>query len=412
MFVMLPLIGLAATFIPELIKLLAGDKAGTVAGSVAQAVTDITGATDPVAAKQKLDQDPRTAAALQQRLAEIALEATKAQNAEADQQRHDDLDALKASLDNTAGARSMLAAMAAEHSPVAFAAPIVSIVVTVGFFLILGLLMVIGLPRTDANTISIVNLTIGVLGTAFATVVNFWLGSSSGSRSKDAATLQLATSQAAHASELLQTLQSVHQTYAGQMNPQSVIPPSDDTGIVSLKTTSPAATDQDDRFQRCVGITLAQEGGFCDNRNDPGGATNFGITQATLRSARNADVTIDDVRGLGRDEACEIYRANYWLPSRCGDMPAGVDLMVFDFSVNAGPRNAVRSLQRLIGVKDDGSVGPVTLAALARADQKSLISGIAQSRLSYYRALPTWADFGNGWANRVRQVEQSALLMV
>ena len=64
---MLPLIGLAATFVPELIRLIAGDKAGTVATTVAQAVTDLAGTDDPVAARQKLAADRhgnrRTAAA-------------------------------------------------------------------------------------------------------------------------------------------------------------------------------------------------------------------------------------------------------------------------------------------------------------------------------------------------------------
>ena len=79
---MLPLVGLAATLVPEIIRLIAGDKAGTIAGTVAQTVAQITGTNDPIAAKQKLESDVSVAVALQQKLAEIALEAAKAQNAE------------------------------------------------------------------------------------------------------------------------------------------------------------------------------------------------------------------------------------------------------------------------------------------------------------------------------------------
>ncbi|MDR3536714.1 MAG: glycosyl hydrolase 108 family protein [Acetobacteraceae bacterium] len=410
---MLPLIGLAATFLPELIKLVAGDKAGTIAGTVAQAVTEITGSSDPVAAKQKLDSDPQIAATLQQRLAEIALDATKAQNAEADQQRHDDLDAIKAAVDNTAGARTMMQSLTAAHSPVAYAAPVVSLVVTSGFFIILGMLMVFGLPQSDPNTISIVNLTIGVLGTAFATVVNFWLGSSSSSRDKDAAALQLQNDHASQTSQLLQTLNTSQQSHVAQAQTalqamQQIATAS--TGAIPA-AVAPAAPSPD-RFDSCVAVTLTQEGGFSDNPNDPGGATNFGITLATLQATRGTPVTVDDVRTMTRDEAVEIYRSNHWLPARCGDMPAGVDLMVFDFGVNSGPRTAVKAVQRLVGVKDDGSVGPVTLNALSRADAKTLVNALAQARLEYCRALPTWPDFGTGWTNRVRQVEQAALLMV
>ena len=73
----LPLIGLATTIVPELIRLIAGDKAGTLATNVSQAVTELTGTDDPVAARQKLAADAAASATLQQRLAEIALEATR-----------------------------------------------------------------------------------------------------------------------------------------------------------------------------------------------------------------------------------------------------------------------------------------------------------------------------------------------
>lgn len=409
---MLPLIGLAASFVPELIKLLAGDSAGTIAGNVARAVTDVTGASDPVAAKQKLDLDPQIAAALQQRLAEIALEATKAQNAEADQRRRDDLDALKASMDNTTGARGMMQSLTAAHSSIAFTAPAVSVLVTFGFFLILGMLMFFGLPHADANTLSVVNLTIGVLGTSFATVVNFWLGSSSSSRAKDAMALQMQTNTMGQAGQILQVLQTAQQSHADQAKSaiQTLQQVATGVGTASM-ASSPAPAGTADNFDRCVAVTLTQEGGFCNNPADPGGATNFGITLAALQTARGCAVTAEDVRSMERGEALEIYRSNYWLPARCGDMPAGIDLMVFDFGVNAGPRTAVRSLQRLVGVKDDGSVGPVTLTALARADRKTLVNAMAQARLAYYQSLPAWSTFGNGWSNRVRQVEQAALLM-
>ena len=38
-----------------------------------------------------------------------------------------------------------------------------------------------------------------------------------------------------------------------------------------------------DQFDPCLGFTLAQEGGYVDDPADPGGATNMGITLATLR---------------------------------------------------------------------------------------------------------------------------------
>ena len=170
---MLPLIPIALSLVPDLIKILAGDKAGAVADSVAKAVGDATGTVDPQAAKAKLDADPAATAALRIKLAEIALEATKLQNLEEDNKRKDELakfqaqlqaddqkrkDQLaqlqaqmqaqdqkrkdemaqfqaevKANLENTTGARAQQDAMIKAGSPLQWAPPAVSVIVTVFF---------------------------------------------------------------------------------------------------------------------------------------------------------------------------------------------------------------------------------------------------------------------------------------
>jgi murein L,D-transpeptidase YcbB/YkuD len=415
---MLPLIGLAATFVPELIRLIAGDKAGTVANTVAQAVTDLAGSNDPVAARQKLAADPVAAAALQQRLAEIALDATKAQLAETAQQRQDELDAIKLNDANTAGARDTMQSLASAASPLAWGAPLVSIMVTGGFFAVLALIILNGLRAGDEKTADIINIAVGVLGTGFATVVNFWLGSSSSSRNKDAHVLALQADHRAQSSDLLRTLQKAHDTHAENTRSafaavEHVVSKAvDGSGAVhAASETAPPAT-KIAGFDRCVEVTLAQEGGFTQLPNDPGGATNFGITLATLQGWQGSPTGVDDIRNLTRQEAVEIYRANYWLPARCDDLPSGIDMMVFDCGVNSGVRTSVRMLQRVVGVTEDGSLGPKTLAAVQGAsDPRSLINQLASSRLSYCRTLPTYQDFGAGWANRVQQVTAAALAM-
>src|SRR5262249_28227231 len=67
-----PLIGLAVAVLPDILKAVVGDKAGTVAGAVTQAVKDIAQTTDPEKAREKLNDDPAAVAALQLKLAEIA----------------------------------------------------------------------------------------------------------------------------------------------------------------------------------------------------------------------------------------------------------------------------------------------------------------------------------------------------
>jgi lysozyme family protein len=162
-------------------------------------------------------------------------------------------------------------------------------------------------------------------------------------------------------------------------------------------------------FAPALALLLEHEGGFVDHPDDPGGATNRGITQATLGRARGAPATEEDVRLLQADEAAAIYRRHYWDAVRADDLPPGIDLAVFDCAVNAGPGRAVRLLQRVLGVPADGIVGPVTLAASRRADPASVIRRYGRARLGFLRRLAIWPVFRRGWRRRVLAVERAAL---
>lgn len=170
-------------------------------------------------------------------------------------------------------------------------------------------------------------------------------------------------------------------------------------------------------FAACLKIVLAHEGGFADHPADPGGATNRGITLRTLAEWRGVSpwwaLAKDEVRALGRDETRAIYRARYWDVMAGDELPKGLDLAVFDFAVNSGPARAVRHLQALIGVAEDGVVGPVTLGAVAEyeAGTASLIRGLCARRLGFLRTLKIFPVFGTGWTRRVADTEQKALCM-
>ena len=105
-------------------------------------------------------------------------------------------------------------------------------------------------------------------------------------------------------------------------------------------------------FPGAVALVLAHEGGFVDHAHDPGGATNLGITRATLEQARGGPASRAEVRRLSVGEAKTIYRRFYWDPIRADDLPAGLDLAVFDFAVHSGPGRSVKSLQAVLGVAD------------------------------------------------------------
>ena len=167
------------------------------------------------------------------------------------------------------------------------------------------------------------------------------------------------------------------------------------------------------RFDICLDEMLRHEGGYADHPADPGGATNLGITHKTLASWRRVSpwsaLPKSAVQALTRTEAAEIYRAGYWDRCQGDQLPAGLDLALFDFSVNSGPDRAIRMLQAELGVTADGQIGPLTLAAIAVRPGRSLIDALCDQRLAFLQRLSTFSTFGKGWTSRVAAVRKVAL---
>jgi lysozyme family protein len=156
-------------------------------------------------------------------------------------------------------------------------------------------------------------------------------------------------------------------------------------------------------FPDCIAHVLAAEGGLVNDPKDPGGVTKFGISQRSYPAL--------DIRALSLDDAKAIYQRDYWTPIQGEALPAGLDLLVLDHAVNAGPARAIRLLQHLVGVPEDGLMGPVTLAGVAIADPQDLIARYSELRLDFYRDLPTWRHFGAGWSRRVHRTRRAALAL-
>ncbi|MFT8245729.1 glycoside hydrolase family 108 protein [Roseomonas sp. BN140053] len=399
----LSLAPLAASLLPELLQLMAGDATGRVAANAGQAVREVTGAEEPGAAQAAVAGDPALASRLRLRLTELALKEGRAQQ---DSGRAE-LEGLRARLQAPASFTATEMAHSANAS--AWGPALVSTLVVAAFFVTLVLLMALN-RSFEAETAALVNVTIGTLGAAFAAVVNFWIGSSQSSRDKDRMSQAVQAAQSAQMQTAMTTLRDV--AVPAPAAPAEAPPPAAlfraETPVAAAR---PAPLDAEARFDRCLAVVLEKEGGFVDDPRDPGGATNMGITLATLQGFREAPVTVGDVRDLTRSEAREIYRARYWTAMRCADLPAGLDLVVFDFGVNAGPSRSIKLLQRIAGVTADGSIGPITLAALRAQPAARLINAVSEARLEYYRALSTFPTFGRGWTARTDAVRTAALAM-
>jgi lysozyme family protein len=144
---------------------------------------------------------------------------------------------------------------------------------------------------------------------------------------------------------------------------------------------------------------VAREGGFVNDPDDPGGATNHGVTIHTLRRLGidvNRDTRIDvaDVRALTRAQAVEIYLDHYFTRPGIAALPEALQASVFDMYVNAGG-NAVKILQRLLtdmgfACDPDGEIGPATIRAAqmaADAAPSHLADAYGIARRNYYYTL-------------------------
>jgi len=146
-------------------------------------------------------------------------------------------------------------------------------------------------------------------------------------------------------------------------------------------------------IEKALRHLLGNEGGFVDHPSDPGGATNFGITERVAR----AHGYMGDMRDLPLSMAIGIYRSDYWAPIKADQLPEELRFHVFDAAVNSGPVQAVKWLQRSAGVAEDGVIGPRTLSAA------SMVTPAKYSaiRLRFLTDLKTWPVFGKGWARRI-----------
>lgn len=155
-----------------------------------------------------------------------------------------------------------------------------------------------------------------------------------------------------------------------------------------------------------------REGGFSDDPQDPGGATNHGITQRVWEEHVGHQVPVSDIQALSIDDVAPIYAKEYWARIRGDDLPAGVDYALFDFAVNSGVHEASKKLQEVIGTGADGVIGDNTLYVLFQKHSVEVIPALQAARLALLQGLENWEHDGAGWTRRVEEVGAEALALV
>ena len=169
-----------------------------------------------------------------------------------------------------------------------------------------------------------------------------------------------------------------------------------------------------ENFARSLAIMRRWEGAWSDHPRDRGGLTRWGISLRFLKLAGidfNGDGVVDgrDLSAMTEFQAETIYRDHFWIPARCNDLPAGVDLAVFDCAVNQGMTRARRLLQKALRVDADGILGPKTMVAVWAVRPRWLLMEFMARRAVHYSSLAIIVVFGLGWFRRLFSIHAEAL---
>lgn len=175
-------------------------------------------------------------------------------------------------------------------------------------------------------------------------------------------------------------------------------------------------------FEDAIKTTLKHEGGFVNDPDDPGGATNFGVSLRFVKNelegtkigdiefdlSGDGKVNADDIKNITREMAIAVYFKAFW-DRRYEELSDPLGGKYFDLSVNMGKGQATKLVQRAckaVGkpVDVDGGLGPQTMAALKAANQLCVLAALRSEAAGFYRVLiakkPVNKKFENGWLKR------------
>ncbi len=160
-----------------------------------------------------------------------------------------------------------------------------------------------------------------------------------------------------------------------------------------------------DNFTRAIERLLSHEGGYSNVRTDPGNWTGGRVGVGELKGTKYGIAASSypqlDIRNLNYAQAVSIYRRDFWDAIRGDSLPFAAAFQLLDGAVNSGIGQALRWVQRAVGVADDGLIGTVSQAAIKRADVSDVVLLFNAERLDFMTRLKNWPDAGKGWARRI-----------
>lgn len=160
------------------------------------------------------------------------------------------------------------------------------------------------------------------------------------------------------------------------------------------------------KAENLMPFVLRWEGGYSDDPDDRGGATNKGVTLATFRRYYGQGATKEQLKAITDGQWLHIFKAGYWDKFRGdGITSQSVADACVDWAWNSGTAKVAKKVQTILGVAADGIVGGQTLAAINAAAPRQLFANIKAARLRYVENIaknnPKQKKFLKGWKNRI-----------
>lgn len=159
-------------------------------------------------------------------------------------------------------------------------------------------------------------------------------------------------------------------------------------------------------YKKLIPIIKKWEGGFSNNPNDKGGATNSGVTLSTFRYYYGKNKTAADLKKMTDEQWEHIFKDGYWNRWSADSIQSqSIANIVVDWLWASGVYG-IKYVQKILGVADDGVVGNITITAInTYPNQKDLFGKIWARRKKHFDDIvkknPKQKVFLNGWYNRL-----------
>jgi lysozyme family protein len=173
-----------------------------------------------------------------------------------------------------------------------------------------------------------------------------------------------------------------------------------------------------ENFERIVEGVRKYEGGYVNHPNDRGGPTNMGITKpfyAKYLGVPASLISTEMIQSLTWPYAKMMYYKNIWLENGLDQLPEYLQEVMMNYIVISGPARAIPHLQRFVGAKPDGEIGPNTLNAIKnkvkeypseRLFVNAFIHDIMRFFIGIVQGRASQIVFLKGWFNRFSQYYQ------